>query len=59
METVQGRCARSVCIVTDLPITVQPKNKIKGKPSILRLGSVKLKITETGSGELVIEIEPP
>ena len=59
METLVGRDARIVRIVTDRPVTVQPRNKTNGKPTVLRLRSVKLRITETRSGELIIEIEPP
>jgi len=58
-----GRHARSVCIVTELPVRLQEKISLTErqgvKPVIVNLGSGVLKITQLGSGELVIEIEPP
>ena len=58
-----GRRARSVCIVTELPVRLQeqisPTDRQGVEPVIVRIGSGVLRITQLGSGELVIEIEPP
>ena len=57
------RRARSVCIVTDLPVRLQGKKKQSTKresgTQIMRLGSVVLAVRLTATGEIVIEVEPP
>jgi hypothetical protein len=58
-----GRHALSVRIVTELPVSLQYKSdarfKRDTKPIIVSLVSAIIRVTESASGELVIEIEPP
>lgn len=61
-QTAFGRKARSVCIVSDLPVRLQQKNSARPKLSnakIVWLGSVKVLVGLSASGEVVIEIDPP
>jgi hypothetical protein len=61
-QTACGRQARSLCIVSELPLRLQEKKARDGKlaeAKIVRLGSVKLLVGLSATGELVIEIEPP
>lgn len=56
------RKAEGVCIVGDLPVRLQAKNAVRQKLSdarIVWLGSVKLLVGFSATGELVIEPEPP
>lgn len=48
-----GRVARSVCIVTDAPIALQYKI------TIFTSAAVRVRVSLSATGELVIEIEPP
>lgn len=62
-QAAQGRHARSVRIITDLPVRLQGK-KQKSKTrepgaQIIRLGGVVLLVRLTAVGELVFEVEPP
>ncbi|MEA2205188.1 MAG: hypothetical protein QOE77_1964 [Blastocatellia bacterium] len=62
--TASGRrTARRLCIVTDLPILLQAKSTQHrpetAKPILVSLRMGLLKITETATGEIVIEFEPP
>jgi len=57
------RKARSVCIVTDLPVRLQAKSK-RPVPELLesrfvQIGSTTALIGLTATGELTIWIEPP
>jgi hypothetical protein len=55
-----GRQAQSVSIVTQLSIALQHKNASCGKlRQVVYLRHATIKIRETQSGEIVIEIEPP
>ncbi len=61
-QTAYGRHARSVCIVSDLPARLQGKNAPRQKlaeAKVIRIGSTKVLIGLTSTGELVIEPEPP
>ncbi len=61
-QAAQGRRARSVCMVTQIPLRLQhviAAFRVKGKPCVIYLESATIRITESVSGELVIEIEPP
>ncbi len=51
-----------VCILTQLPLRLQHEIavfKVAAKPKILYLKTATIRITESVSGELVIEIDPP
>ncbi len=58
-----GRRARSVCIVTKLPVRLQAKstNVLRDvvESRIVRLGSITIRIGVSPTGEVVCEIEPP
>lgn len=62
-QVAHGRRARGVCIVTRLPVRLKQENATTvepgARPLIVPLVSAKLRITETATGEIVIEIEPP
>jgi hypothetical protein len=61
-QVASGRRARSVCIVTQIPLRLQHEIaafRVKGKPRIIYLESATIRITESASADLVIEIEPP
>lgn len=61
-QTAFGRHALSVCILTQLPVRVQQEIaafKVAAKPQTLYLKTATIRITESVSGEVVIEIEPP
>jgi hypothetical protein len=63
-EALLGRRRpRSVCIVTELPVRLQQENAATQEPDtrplIVPLASAKIRISETATGEIVIEIEPP
>jgi len=56
------RRARSVCIITTLPIQLQREIaafRVKAAPKVLYLETATIRIFQSVSGELVIEIEPP
>lgn len=62
--TAYGRRARSVCIVTDLPVRLQAKKKstkhdrIPGA-KLVRLGGVSVLLYLTATGELGVIEDPP
>jgi hypothetical protein len=60
-QTAFGRCVRSVCIVTQLPVRLQEKIAKAHKPcaQIVRIGSTVLFVTLSATGEIVIEVDPP
>jgi hypothetical protein len=61
-QTAYGRHARSVCIVSDLAARLQGKNRPRQKlaeAKVIRIGSTKVFIGITATGELVIETDPP
>ncbi len=61
-QAAQGRRARSVCIVTRLPVRLQDKSapQVADVSSrVVRLQSATLIITESATGEISIKIEPP
>lgn len=60
--TAFGRRARSVCIVSQLSVTVQPKSKrlkLGTRIAVLYAGSATISVRRLESGEEVIVIEPP
>ena len=62
-QAAQRRRARSVSIVSHLPIYVQLKNTIaltgNDKATTVYLATATITITQLGNGEIAIEIEPP
>lgn len=50
---------RGVNIVTRNSVTLQTEKPKTGKPTVIRLRSATIRVWESLSGELVIEIEPP
>ncbi len=50
---------RGVNIVTRNSVTLQTQKPKTGKPTVIRLRSATIRVWESLSGELVIEIEPP
>lgn len=61
-QSAFGRVARSACIVTDLPVRLQEKKAQRTRLSdakIVWLGSIKVLIGVSATGEVFIEIEPP
>jgi hypothetical protein len=50
---------KDVSIVTALPVRLQDQNPKSGKPTVIRLKTVTIRVWETKSGELVIEVKPP
>jgi hypothetical protein len=61
-QVAKWRRAQTVSIVTQLPLTVQPQSTISVSghtPTVVNLRSAKITVTETKTGELIIEIEPP
>lgn len=58
----ERRRARSVHIVSTLPIQLQREIaafKVKNTPKVLYLETATIRIFESVSGDLIIEIEPP
>jgi hypothetical protein len=62
-QAANWRRARSVCIVTDLPVRLQAKSATrKDKPvetQIVRMGSVRVRVSLFSTGEFLVEMEPP
>jgi hypothetical protein len=57
-----GRQARSVHIVSTLPIHLQREIAafwVKNTPKVIHLETATIRILESVSGDLIIEIEPP
>lgn len=54
-----GGQTRTVSIVTRHSVTLQNQKPKSGKPTVIRLRSATIRVWESSSGELVIEIEPP
>jgi hypothetical protein len=54
-----GGQTRTVSIVTRHSVTLQNQKPKTGKPTVIRLRSVTIRIWESSSGELVIEVDPP
>jgi hypothetical protein len=50
---------RGVSIITRDSVTLQTQKPKTGKPTVIRLRSATIRVWESLSGELVIEIEPP
>lgn len=62
-QAASWRRARSVLIVTDLPVRLQAKKKqsTKREPGtqIVRLGDVVVLLRLSATGEIHVEVEPP
>jgi len=54
-----GGQSRTVSIVTGHAVTLQAQKPKSGKPTVIRLRSATIRVWESSSGELVIEIDPP
>lgn len=50
---------RGVNIVTRNSVTLRTQKPKTGKPTVIRLRTATIRVWESPSGELVIEIEPP
>jgi hypothetical protein len=62
IQATQGRQARSVRMITPLPVRLQEKTADREKLSdatIVWIGTVKVLLGISATGELVIEPEPP
>lgn len=58
-ENGGGGQARTVSIVTGHSVTLQTQKPKSGKPTVIRLRTATIRVWESLSGELVIEIVPP
>ena len=61
-QAAHGRRAKSLCIVTELPVRLQAKSaKVRTdivETRIVRIGSTTLRIRMSATGELIVD-EPP
>jgi len=62
-QAAQRRHAQTVRILTHLPVLVQDRKSIKrtktNKATVINLALARITVTQSASGEIIIEIEPP